>query len=180
MGFINLGLNYDSIRKLNSVKKLIGPDATSPNSIKTVFQPVPYNVEIELFLWSKTMTDGLQILEQIVPFFRPSFTVSMVELTDPQITRDVLITLNTITHDDNAEGLFDSTRMLEWIFSFTIEANLYGPVTDSGLITTVYVNTHIMDGEHVVKLTGTPDPSDAHAEDEWTFNEVWETFPELE
>ena len=134
LGFISPGLTYDSIRKLSSITKLTGPNSESTTAVKTVFQPVPYSVDIELFLWSKTMTDGMQILEQIIPFFRPSFTVTMVELSDPEITRDVLITLNSIVHTDNAEGLLNDTRMLEWTFGFNIEANYYGPVSDSDIM----------------------------------------------
>lgn len=179
MGFVNKTLGYDAVRKLNSLTRLTTKDDTSNTSIRTVFQPVPYNINVEMYVWAKTMTDGLQILEQILPFFRPSFTVTMTEMAEPIITRDVLITLNDVSHDDNAEGLLADTRMLEWMFSFDIEANFYGPITDTSIIKTVYIHTHIMDGEEVLRLTGTPDPTDADAEDAWTFNEVWEEFPAL-
>ena len=180
LGFTQIGIQYDATRKLNSVKRLSGIDSTNDASFKTVFQPVPYRLSVELYLWAQTMTDGLQIVEQIVPFFRPSFTVTMKELSDPAITRDVLITLEGVTHTDNAEGVFDDLRMLEWTFNFNLETNFYGPVSDTGIIKEVIVNSYIGADGQLLKLTGTPNPSDAQADEEWAFDEVWEDFPILE
>ncbi len=176
LGFVQTGFQFDPNRKLASTSRIF--KSNDSTSVKSVFQPIPYIMNLELYLWSKTLTDGLQIMEQILPFFRPSFTVTMKELEPNTITRDVLITLEGLQHDDNAEGLFDSTRMLEWTFNFNIEANFYGPVDDVNIIKTVEVNTYI-EGQKVSKLTGVPNPIDAESDDNWVFQEAWEEFPNI-
>ena len=113
IGFEISGLSYDSSRKLNKmVKAKKVADGTDKEQMKHGFMPVPYNVEFELFIMSKNSDDALQILEQILPYFQPEYTVTLREVPELDIVRDVPVTLNSIGYEDSYEGDFASRRAI--------------------------------------------------------------------
>ena len=71
------GLNYDAERKLGKLKQYKLKDASDNTVLRTQFAPVPYNIQFGLYVLSKNTEDALQIVEQILPFFTPDFTVTM-------------------------------------------------------------------------------------------------------
>ena len=87
--------------------------------------PVPYNVNFELFVMSKSSDDALQIVEQILPYFQPEYTVTMREVPELEIIRDVPIVLNTISYEDDYEGDFASRRSVIYTLSFYCKVLLY-------------------------------------------------------
>ena len=70
------------------------------------FMPVPYNLEVVLYVLAKQSDDALQIVEQILPFFQPDYTITINDMSDMGIKRDVPIVLNSISYEDNYEGEF--------------------------------------------------------------------------
>ena len=66
--------------------------------------PVPYNVEFQLYVMAKQSDDALQIVEQILPYFQPDYTVTINDNTDMGIKRDVPLVLNSVGYEDNYEG----------------------------------------------------------------------------
>jgi len=66
------GIQYDSTRKVSPTQKIKFAKDTDEN--KNAFMPVPYNLSFELAIISKNQEDGLQILEQILPFFTDYYT----------------------------------------------------------------------------------------------------------
>ena len=99
--------------------------------------PVPYNLDIVLYVLAKQSDDALQIVEQILPFFQPDYTITVNDMADMGIKRDVPIILNSISYEDNYEGDFDQRRALIYTMNFTCKFYLYGPVTSSNIIRTV-------------------------------------------
>lgn len=181
MGFFINDFRYDSSRKLNPLGQVTGLNPLTNTSVKSVFNSAPYVISFNLLLWSKTMTDALQVIEQIVPYFTPDFNLTLVELDDPEVKRDIVITLAQVTiNDDTAEGGLDETRLIEVSFGFTVEANYFGAVTNKSIIREVIIN-HRLDWTHpevvTVRLTGTPDPINADVDDSWVFHEEWEENP---
>ena len=78
IGFEISGISYDSTRKQNKIIKVKKAAAgTDKEQVKSGFMPVPYNVEFELFIMSKSSDDALQIVEQILPYFQPEYTVTL-------------------------------------------------------------------------------------------------------
>ena len=143
IGFEISGLTYDSSRKLNKVvkvKKVV--DGTDNEQLKSGFMPVPYNVNFELFIMAKNSDDALQILEQILPYFQPEYTVTLREIPELEIIRDVPVTLNSISYEDNYEGDFASRRAIIYTLSFTAKYYLYGPVTSQNIIRSVQVDQY--------------------------------------
>lgn len=176
MGFIINDMSYDSERKQSSIGKFHARSDVD-GSHKKMFMPVPYDINIELSIYSRNMVDGLQILEQILPFFKPSFNITINELEPMGVLRDIPIILDSITHDDTSENdVSDGFRLLRWDLDFTVKANFYGPVNESAIIKKVYVDYYTStDGEYVDKTDEryylTINPGDAEQTDVWTYEE---------
>ena len=169
IGFEISGLSYDSSRKLNKsikVKKAI--DGADTSQLKSGFMPVPYNVNFELFIMSKSSDDALQILEQILPYFQPEYSVTLREIPELDIIRDVPITLNSIEYEDNYEGEFTSRRAIIYTLSFTAKYYLYGPVTSQNIIRSVQVDQYtdmpVKAPKREQRYTVTPEPADVSPE----------------
>ena len=110
--------------------------------MSTQYTPVPYNMQFELFVMTKNSDDGIQIVEQILPFFQPEYTVSIREVPDMDIVRDVPIVLNSIGYEDTYEGDFTTRRAIIYTFQFTAKSYVYGPVTTAKPITKVQADTY--------------------------------------
>ena len=143
IGFEISGLEYDASRKLNKVVKVKKvADGTDADQIKSGFMPVPYNINFDLYVLAKNSDDALQIVEQMLPYFQPEYTVTMREVPELDIIRDVPIVLNSITYEDDYEGDFTSRRSIVYTLSFTAKYYLYGPVTATNVIRTVQVDQY--------------------------------------
>jgi hypothetical protein len=129
-------LEYDSTRKLNTLNKITKQSATAgtDDEVKYQYQPVPYDMQFEMNILVKNAEDGTRIVEQIVPYFTPDFTVSVNVVPEVDSARDIPIILNSITSQDQYEGSFEQRRALIWTLSFTMKGWLYGPTKKSKLI----------------------------------------------
>ena len=129
-------LEYDPNRKLNTLNKLTKQSATAgtDDEVKYQYQPVPYDMQFEMNILVKNAEDGTRIVEQIVPYFTPDFTVSVNVVPEVDSARDIPIILNSITSQDQYEGSFEQRRALIWTLSFTMKGWLYGPTKKSKLI----------------------------------------------
>jgi len=142
--------------------------------------PVPYNLSIQLYVMAKQSDDALQIVEQILPFFQPDYTLTINDMADMGIKRDVPIVLNGISYEDNYQGDFETRRALIYTLDFTAKFYLYGPVTSSSVIKTVQVDQYadVPDNsprrEQRYKVT--PKPTSADADDDFGFNETTSFF----
>ena len=145
MAFEMTGMNYDPSRKQSPVQFCLTNEDSE--GVRKTYVPVPYNLEFELNILSKTQDDCLQIVEQIVPFFQPSFNLSVKLVEEAGIIKDVPIILNSINFDDDYEGDFNSRRALIYTLRFTLKTYIYGPTTDTGLIkkaiTKEYISTDL-------------------------------------
>lgn len=120
------GYNYDASRQLNKLnrKYCFRNDGTP---IK-MFAPVPYDVNFNLYSFTRTTDDNLQIMEQILPFFSPDMNLAIKMLQDPEVVLDVPLVLNGVTTDDQYDGGFEERRYIVSTYSFTMKALFYGPM----------------------------------------------------
>ncbi len=180
IGFEINGLTYDSTRKLNRIQKFKKTKSGNSKQLETQYMPVPYNVGFELYVLAKNSDDALQIVEQILPYFQPEYTLTLNDMAEMGIKRDVPIVLNSISYEDDYAGDFTSRRALIYTLSFTAKFYLYGPVTSQSIIKTVQVDqftdikTNIPTREQ--RLVVTPNPSTADADDDFGFNETTSFF----
>ena len=180
IGFEIQNLSYDATRKLNRVQKFKKIKTGKSNTLESQFMPVPYNLSVQLYVMAKQSDDALQIVEQILPFFQPDYTLTINDMADMGIKRDVPIVLNSISYEDNYQGDFETRRALIYTLDFSVKFYLYGPVTSSSVIKTVQVDQYadVPDNsprrEQRYKVT--PKPASADADDDFGFNETTSFF----
>ena len=181
IGFEISGISYDPSRKLNSVQKIKKTnDSTDGKTLSSQFMPVPYNMDFELVVMAKQSDDALQIVEQILPFFQPDYTITLNDNSSMGTTRDVPIILSNVTYADEYEGSFEDRRVITYTLSFTAKFYLYGPVTDQKVIKSVQVDQYtdmpINAPKREQRYNVTPSPASADADDNFGFNETTSFF----
>ena len=143
--------------------------------------PVPYNLAFQLYIMAKQSDDALQIVEQILPYFQPDYTLTINDMADMGIKRDVPIVLNSISYEDNYQGDFAERRAVIYNLDFTCKFYLYGPVTSQAVIRTATVDQYTDLPENTPtrqqKYSVTPNPVTASADDDdFGFNETSSFF----
>ncbi len=133
------GIDYDPGRKttaLTKYKTVIPDDGSEENAkqVKTQYMPVPYNISFEVGIIAKSQDDGLQIMEQILPFFQPSFSMSIKFIPDMDEVKDVAIVLNNVNLEDDWEDDFTTRRSITYSMGFTAKSYIYGPYTKADVI----------------------------------------------
>jgi len=139
LSFEMISISYDSSRKINTIQKINYPSA-NPNNIKMQYTPVPYNLEFELNIIGKNNDDVLQIVEQILPYFQPTFTITINMNSEMGDKRDIPITLNNINIQDNYEDDFSNKRSLIYSLDFTVKTYFYGPISTNKIIKEVNID----------------------------------------
>ena len=119
------GISYDATRKLSPVTLELKPDGN--NAVRKMYTPVPYNLEFSLSILSKTNDEALEITEQIMPFFQPSYNVTVNIVEALKEYRDVPIVMNTINYTDDYEGDFTQRKLTTVDMSFTMKTYVFGP-----------------------------------------------------
>ena len=127
MSFEFVGLTYDPSRKVTQTQKFKKALTSSKTSIQTAYMPVPYNMEFELAIMTKLNDDMLQIVEQILPYFQPSYNLTIELVDEIREKRDVPIVLESVTMQDDYEGDFSTRRVLYYTLRFTAKTYLFGP-----------------------------------------------------
>lgn len=139
LSFEMSGFSYDSQRKLNSLG--IRYNTTQDDKEKSMYNPVPYNIGFSLNVYVEHFDEGLQIIEQIVPFFSPYLNIpSKLVYDDMGIVDDVPVLLNDVSLEESYEGQFEDKRVIMWNLSFTLKTNIFKPVKESDLIRQVETN----------------------------------------
>jgi len=148
------------------------------NILQWAHNPVPYSFDFDLNIMVKNADDGMQILEQILPFFTPGFNIPIKEFPElGNIVRDIPIILQSVTPEDTFEDDLINRRVLSYTLSFLVKAYLYGPVSQSGLIKDVTVRTSL-DPDRIINAETynvVPDPTSASADDTFGFTETFTT-----
>ena len=180
IGFEIQNLTYDPSRKLNRVQKFKKIKGSDSKRLDSQYMPVPYNLGIELYVLSKSSDDALQIVEQILPYFQPDYSITIHDMPDMSIKRDVPIILESINYTDDYQGDFESRRAIIYTLGFTAKFYLYGPVTSQKIIKTAQVDQYTDMPDKTPpreqRYTVSPDPMTADADDNFGFNEATSFF----
>lgn len=139
MSFEISGISYDASRKQNSLLKA-AKTVSGGSTASAAYMGAPYDIDFQLNVYARNIDDGTHIVEQILPFFNPDFTVSASMVPDLAFIKDIPIILNSVTNNIEYEGNFDSVRYVYWTLNFTMKMHYYGPVTTPKIIRTVYAN----------------------------------------
>ena len=186
MAFEISSIEYDAVRKLSKKTQYKKAKSSDPTVMQYQYAPAPYNIGFELSVLVKNTDDGLQIIEQIFPYFTPDYTVTIHTVPDMNETRDIPIILTNVSQTDEYEGDFTTRQSLTYTLSFTMKNYIYGPVTDSEIIRTVKARTYIESGGGKISNTDTagrggeqvitPNPTDADPDATFTYNETTDFF----
>jgi hypothetical protein len=175
MSFEVIAFEYDGARKINLMNQT--SQVINQTQAKRVYGPTPYNLTVNLYVYTKNQDDGLQIFEQIAPAFNPDFNVTVNYIPELGIKHDLPIILNSVSYDDGYEGLMEEKHIIIWTYTFTLKLYYYGPTETQEVIRSAIVNVfndQTLD-ERIYKYTVTTDPSDASPTDDFRF---FETFDE--
>jgi len=139
MSFEMTNVAYDNDRKLRTIGRIAAKDADNPNKLKYQYNPVPYNFGFRLYIYVKNAEDGTKIVEQILPYFTPDFTVSVNLIPEMNVTMEIPVVMNSIYQEDTYEGDFRERRAIIWTIDFTLKGYIYGPIKKTAIIK--YANT---------------------------------------
>jgi len=180
LGFEITGLSYDATRKLNKMNKTIRVKESEEGKKHNFnFTPVPYNINFSLYSFTATAENGLQIVEQILPFFQPEYTVTMNVVPELNIKRDIPIILNSVNYEDTYNGEFTQRRAVIYTLSFTAKTYLYGPMSNQKVIKNVQsdlgasTDSPLTREERIIVV---PNPTTADADDDFGFTTTLSFF----
>ena len=161
MGFEMVSMSYNPQRKLNTVENYVKTNNTNKNYMDQAFSPVPYDLGFDLYIMAKNRDDMSQIIEQIIPFFRPELNVKIkIMETELGITQDTPFILNSINSELIYEGNFENKNSYVYTLNFTCQGNFYGPVSTEPIIKTINYDVYLSSNTEETATTiaaNTPD-----------------------
>lgn len=167
LSFEITGMSYDAGRKMNRMNYITCSDG---QTMTKVYSPVPYNIDISLYCLTKTQEDALQIVEQILPYFTPEYTLSLRAIPESNVIMDVPVILESVNVQDDYDGDFNQRRFVTYTMNFTLKANFYGPVTDNKIITNTLVDVNNINTSAIANNNAVGDPATGAISDNWTEN----------
>jgi hypothetical protein len=181
MGFEISSIAYDPTRKLTRIQRFKRVKTNKDGKVLDFnYTPVPYNISYNLYSFTASAEAGLQIIEQILPFFQPDFTVTINAIPDLNIKRDIPIVLNSVSYDDTYSGDFQTRRAVIYTLNFTAKTYLFGPSTSQKVIKTVqtdqYSDTDRVNKARESRIIVVPSPTTADADDDFGFTTTIDFF----
>jgi len=133
MAFLMRGISKNDQNVVNPLNRHLAADRTTE-----MYTPVPYTFEFELSIEAKHLEDGFQIIEQILPFFNPSYTISANTFPQFNLQKDIPVTLNGVSFDDSApDSDFEEPSINTWTLSFTVNSYIFAPIKPTTVIESI-------------------------------------------
>ena len=170
MAFEITSLELDSTQKLTKRNVIVESHASDVTKKKTIKHQVAYNINMSLYVMAKNQDDGLQVVEQILPYFQPEYTVTITPVTGFAYKQDVPIILTAVTISDDYEGDFLTRRALIYQLDFTMKMKFFGPTGNQGVIREVNIdfNNDAGGAEILENMDFTITPASADEDDNYT------------
>jgi len=157
MAFEITSISYASDRKLNTLNRSVKVNSANTASLAYQYQSVPYDIGFTLYIMVKNVDDGTRIVEQILPYFTPEWTITANLIPQLGLNVDIPIVLKTIGSQDTYEGDFMNRRAIVWTLDFAMKAYLFGPVKKGSIIKTVNTNIYVAKTENIDDSVGVTD-----------------------
>ena len=179
MSFEITQMTYDAERQLPKTNNISTAIANSVNSRQKLFTSTPYNISFQLNVYAKSQDDALQIVEQVLPFFTPQYTVTVKPFSDiATLTEDVPITLTGVQMQDDFEGAIEQRRTIVYSLDFDMKIAFHGPLNDGKIIRDVrneffIIGAGLADSdEYLQTLKVTPNPASVSMDSDYGFTET--------
>ena len=157
MGFEYTTYRYNPSTKLpNTVRSNY---LNSNNSVTSQYTPVPYNITFNLYVITKNTEDANKIVEQIIPYFTPDWTVTVELIPEMNEIKDIPVILTGVDVSDNYNEDFSERRNIIWTLTFEMKVWFYKPLIKAGLIRFVDVNIYNSNTANILDSVGTTNPS---------------------
>lgn len=172
MSFEITSLTYDPERKVPKTNNF--SRVSSNTSANRFFSPAPYLISFQLSIYAKTQDDALQIVEQIIPYFNPQYTLTMKPFAEyPDIKEDVPLTIQAVSLTDEFEGQVEQRRTIIYTIEFLMKINFYGPIENKEIIRTALVDMYQISADSDTRfetIRVTPDPINVSPDSDYGFN----------
>ena len=176
MGFEMISLDYDPNRKISPIQQ--SRTINSSTAANAQYAPTPYNINVILYVYAKNQDDGLQVIEQILPYFNPDYNLTIKAVPQLNIKNDLPIILSSIGFEDDYEGDLTTRRSIIWTLSFVLKLNFYGPVSKQGVIkkttSNIFNDKELTSQQQIITVQ--PDPVTANVTDSFGYIENFEDF----
>mgnify|MGYP001226069867 FL=1 len=179
MSFEITSMTYDSVRQLPKTNNVSAVVSNSVTARRKLYTSTPYNIGFQLNIYAKSQDDALQIVEQVLPYFAPQYTLTIKPFADiPTLTEDVPVTLSGVSFQDDFEGAVEQRRTIIYSLEFEMKIALYGPDANKSIIRDVRNNLFNMqaglqDSDMYIKtLKTTPNPTNVSADSDYGFIET--------
>jgi hypothetical protein len=176
MGFEMISLEYDPNRKISPIQQ--SRTINSSTAANAQYAPTPYNINVILYVYAKNQDDGLQVIEQILPYFNPDYNLTIKAVPDLNIKNDMPIILSSIGFEDDYEGDLTTRRSIIWTLSFVLKLNFYGPVSKQGIIrkatSNIFNDKELINQQQIITVQ--TDPTTANVTDSFGYLENFEDF----
>jgi len=172
MSFEIIGMVYDAQRQLPKLNNFTIQSTTDTK--RKMYTGTPYIITFQLNVYAKTQDDALQIVEQVIPYFAPQYTVSVKPFSDyPEYKEDIPITMTGVDFQDDYEGPIEQRRTIIYTLNFDMKMMFYGPSVEGSIIREVNANLNEITPEvdlFASNVNVTPDPIGVSPDSDYGFN----------
>lgn len=175
MSFEIIAISYDPARQLQKTNNYQS-SGELPGLRNKVYSYVPYTLAFQLNIYAKSQDDALQLVEQILPYFNPQFTVTIKPFkTLPDVREDIPVTITGVDYADDYEGALEQRRTIIYTLFFDMKLNLYGPIDGQTVITKSIAKLFDINASadsDLGSITVTPTPAGVTVDSDFGFNTV--------
>ncbi len=176
MSFEITNMQYDATRQLPKTNAISKAVANTVTNRRKLYTSTPYTISFQLNVYAKSQDDALQIVEQILPYFTPQYTLTIKPFADINtLTEDVPVTLSGVSFSDDFEGALEQRRTIIYTLDFEMKIALYGPESNKAVIRDVRNNLFLQEAGlndsdvYIKTLKITPNPSSVNADSDYGF-----------
>jgi hypothetical protein len=171
MSFEIVAFSRDDQRMLRSTNTVCGPGTSGSNKMR-FYTGVPYILNFQMNIYSKNQDDALQVVEQILPYFKPQYNITIKPIDGyDSFKEDIPITLQGVTFLDDYEGAVEQRRTIIYTLDFELKTTFYGPTDGiSSIIRQVDGQIVDFEGNSIETLRITPDPINVSPDSDYGFN----------
>ena len=185
MSFEMTSMAYDPTRMLPKTGNLNVP-GTDNTRRKKIYNTVPYNISFQLNIYARAQDDCLQVVEQILPYFSPQYTLTIRPIEElATFTEDVPVVLTGVSFQDDYEGTLEERRTIIYTLDFEMKCNFHSDITEGSIvrkaINNIYQQSAGVLGEDLAasRVSLFPDPTGVSPDSDYGFTSVIDRYEEL-